>query len=121
MKDYPIEIDDYLSGNMSTSEKEAFETRLLTDIELSKELKLQKDMQKIYEDQKWLEEDKEILKTEKAVQLKSFFESNEAKSLKSTIDEVISENRATSTNKTFWFMGIAASIAVLITVSLFVF
>ncbi|WP_299439705.1 hypothetical protein [uncultured Aquimarina sp.] len=121
MKDYPIEIDDYLSGTMSTSEKEVFEEKLRTDTELAKELKLQRDMLAVYDDQEWLEGDKEILKTDKATQLKSFYESDEAASLKSTINEVISENRSNSQNKTFWFIGVAASIAVLISVSLFVF
>ncbi|WP_027392303.1 tetratricopeptide repeat protein [Aquimarina latercula] len=121
MKDYPIEIDDYLSGNMSTSEKQAFEARLLTDTELSEELKLQQDMQTIYEDQKWVEGNKDALKTTEATQLKAFYQSDEAATLKSTINEVISENRSNSQSKTFWFIGIAASIAVLITVSLFVF
>ncbi len=121
MKDYPIEIDDYLKGNMSASEKQVFEERLQTDTELAKELKLQRDMQIVYEDQKWLQGNEEALKTEGAKQLKSFFESNEASDLKATINEVISENRSGSRNKNFWFIGIAASIAVLLTISLFVF
>ncbi|WP_378183696.1 hypothetical protein [Aquimarina sp. SS2-1] len=121
MKDYPIEIDDYLSGAMSASEKQAFEERLRTDIELAEELRLQKEMLTLYEDQQWLEGDKSALKTKKAKQLQSFFESDEAAGLKSTIKEVILENRSSSKHKTFWFIGIAASIAVLLTVSLFVF
>ena len=121
MKDYPIEIDDYLSGAMSTSEKEIFEERLRADPLLAEELKLQKDMLTIYDDEGWLEGEKDTLKTKEATELKSFFESDEADNLKSTISEVISENRSNSQNKTFWFIGIAASIAVLISVSLFVF
>ncbi|WP_299244998.1 hypothetical protein [uncultured Aquimarina sp.] len=121
MKDYPIEIDDYLSGAMSASEKKAFEERVANDSVLAEELKLQKDMQIIYEDQEWLQGDTEALQTEKATQLKSFYESEEATNIKSAIQEVIAENRSESKNKTFWFIGIAASIAVLITVSLFVF
>ncbi|WP_299210956.1 hypothetical protein [uncultured Aquimarina sp.] len=121
MKDYPIEIDDYLSGTMSASEKQAFEERLIKDPVLAEELKLQKDMLTIYEDQEWLQGDKGALQTEEATQLKSFYESAEAANLKSTINEVITENRSGSQSKTFWFIGIAASIAVLITVSLFVF
>ncbi|MBQ4822808.1 hypothetical protein [Aquimarina sp. MMG016] len=121
MKDYPIEIDDYLSGNMSTSEKKAFEERLDTDPALAEELILQKDMLSIYEDQEWLEGDKNALKTEEAKQLKSFFESEEASDLKTTIREVVSENKYKPYNKSFWFIGIAASIALLITISLFVF
>ncbi|MFD2561660.1 tetratricopeptide repeat protein [Aquimarina rubra] len=121
MKDYPIEIDDYLSGAMSASEKQAFEERLRTDSALAEELKLQKEMLTMYEDQQWLEGDRDALKTKEAKQLQSFFESDEATSLKSTINQVITENRSGSKHKTFWFIGIAASIAVLLTVSLFVF
>ncbi|WP_298312395.1 hypothetical protein [uncultured Aquimarina sp.] len=121
MKDYPIEIDDYLSGTMSASEKQAFEERLVKDPVLAEELKLQKDMLTIYEDQEWLHGDTEALQTEEATQLKSFYQSDEAVNLKSTINDVIAENRSSSQSKTFWFIGIAASIAVLITVSLFVF
>ncbi|MHA7057879.1 hypothetical protein ACWGOQ_0011705 [Aquimarina sp. M1] len=121
MKDYPIEIDYYLSGAMSTSEKQAFEERLRADTSLAEELKLQKDMRSIYEDQKWEEGDKKALQTQEAKQLQSFFESDEAVHLKRTIKEVVSENSSRSPQKAFWFVGIAASIAVLLTVSLFVF
>ncbi|WP_299257123.1 hypothetical protein [uncultured Aquimarina sp.] len=121
MKDYPIEIDDYLSGTMSASEKQAFEKRVAEDSALAEELKLQKDMLTIYEDEEWVQGDKKVLKTDKALQLKSFYESDKAVNLKSTINEVIAENRSSSQSKTFWFIGIAASIAVLITISLFVF
>jgi len=121
MKNYPIEIDDYLSGTMSIEEKAAFEERLLTDTELASELKLQKDMLTIYEDQKWLEGDKEVLKRNEAKELKSFFVSDKAAQLQQSIKEVVAENRTNTPQKAFWFIGVAASIAVLITVSLFVF
>ncbi|WP_299884851.1 hypothetical protein [uncultured Lacinutrix sp.] len=121
MKDYSIEIDAYLNDTMSISEKQKFEEILLANPELLKELKLQKEMLVVYEDIEWLEGDKDVLKTDEAKKLKSFFESKEAANLKSTIQEVISENTSKSINKPFWFVGIAASIAILITVSLFVF
>ncbi|MDH7446935.1 tetratricopeptide repeat protein [Aquimarina sp. 2201CG14-23] len=121
MKEYPIEIDDYLNDMMSDSEKQAFEERLRTDAVLAKELKLQKDMLTIYEDKEWLEGNKEALQTDKATKLKSFFESDEAVDLKATIKDVVIENRSVSLNKSYWYMGIAASIAILFTISLFVF
>ncbi|MBW1297465.1 tetratricopeptide repeat protein [Aquimarina litoralis] len=121
MKDYPIEIDDYLSGNMSISEQQAFEERLRTDTELAKEFKLQKEMLAIYGDEEWVEEDTDILNTDKAKQLKTFFLGDESANLKATIQEVVVENHASSSYKRYWFIGIAASIAVLLTVSLFVF
>ncbi|GAA0733110.1 hypothetical protein GCM10009430_46970 [Aquimarina litoralis] len=121
MKDYPIEIDDYLSGNMSISEQQAFEERLRTDTELAQEFKLQKEMFTMYGNQKWIEGDMDILKTDQAKQLQSFFKSDKALEIKTTINEVISENRTNVNSKRFWFIGIAASIAVLLTVSLFVF
>lgn len=121
MKDYPIEIDDYLSGNMSIEEKTAFEERLRTDTELASELKLQKDMLTMYDDQKWLEGNKKVLKTSEAKALQSFFESDEATQIQESIKEVVAENRTNTPQKAFWYVGIAASIAVLVTVSLFVF
>lgn len=121
MKDYPIEIDDYLSGNMSISEQQAFEERLRTDTALAQEFILQKEMFAMYGNEKWIEGDTDILKTDKAKALQSFFKSDEALGIKATINEVITENRISMNSKKFWFIGIAASIAVLLTVSLFIF
>ncbi|WP_299609336.1 hypothetical protein [uncultured Aquimarina sp.] len=121
MKDYPIEIDDYLSGNMSISEQQAFEERLRTDAALAQEFKLQKEMFAMYGNESWAEGDEDILKTDQAKQLQSFFKSDEASDIKATINEVITENRTSVNSRRFWFIGIAASIAVLLTVSLFVF
>lgn len=121
MKDYSVEIDAYLNGTMSILEKQKFEERLLTDYLLSEELKLQKEMLVVYEDIEWLEGDKNVLNTDEAKQLKSFFESNEAANLKATIQEVVSKNTPKSKNKSFRFIGIAVSVAAIIIVSLFVF
>lgn len=121
MKDYPIEIDDYLSGNMSMSEQQAFEERLRTDTALAREFKLQKEMFAMYGNENWIEGDADVLKTDQAKQLQSFFKSDEATGLKATINEIIVENRTNVNSRKYWLIGIAASIAVLLTVSLFVF
>ena len=121
MKDYPIEIDDYLSGNMSVSEQQAFEERLRTDAALAQEFKLQKEIFEMYGNENWIAGDADVLKTDQAKKLQSFFQSDEAANLKATIDEVISENRTNVNSRKYWLIGIAASIAVLLTVSLFVF
>ncbi|MDY8137833.1 hypothetical protein [Aquimarina sp. 2201CG5-10] len=121
MNDNLLDIDNYLNGLMSEADKKAFETKVAADPALAEELKMEKEMRVIYGDEEWLDEDKGILQNEEAVQLKTFFRSEEAATFKNTIAEVISENRTPTKKRSFWFIGIAASIAVLLTVSLFVF
>lgn len=122
MSDFLEDIDNYLDGEMTIEEQTAFETKIASDPELSEAVKLQKDMRVMYDDHSWIEGDKKILQQDKAQQLQSFFGSEEAHAIQNTIAEVVSENREKSgTSNTFWWIGIAASIAVLIAISTFVF
>ncbi len=121
MNDFLLEIEKYLDNEMSLEEKEVFEAKVRADIALAQELKLQKDMRLVYDDEDWAVGNKEVLKNEKEKELTSFFRSDEATALKTSIDEVIADNRSSNKNKRPFFMGIAAAIAVLMTISLFVF
>ncbi|MCK8522691.1 hypothetical protein M0D21_13990 [Aquimarina sp. D1M17] len=121
MKDYPIEIDDYLNGKMSILEQQMFEEKLRTDAILAKEFKLQKEMLAVYGGKDWVEGDKNILKTDRAKQLRSFFQSEEASDLKVTIQAVVTGNRKNVNHKKLWSIGIAATVVILFMVSLFVF
>ncbi len=119
MNDFLLEIEKYLDNDMSLEEKETFEAEVNSNPALAEELKLQQDMRLVYEDEQWIEGDKQILKNKEAKSLKSFFKSKEAAFLKTSIEEVVIENR--SRNKSFYFIGVAASITILIIISLFVF
>ncbi|WP_109300518.1 tol-pal system YbgF family protein [Aquimarina sp. AU474] len=121
MNDFLLEIEKYLDNEMSVEEKQAFEIKVGNDITLAEELKLQKDMRLVYNEEDWAEGNKEILKNSEAKQLKSFFKSDETAVLKTSINEVIAENRLSTSNRRPLFIGIAAAIAVLMTISLFVF
>lgn len=121
MSDFVLEIDKYLSGDMSEIEKQAFEAKISSDPMLAEELKLQKDMRSIYDEQNWFEGDKKILKQEETKQLQTFFKSEESEVLKNTIQEVISENKSNSGNRFLPILKIAAVIAVLITISIYLF
>ncbi|SHI68829.1 tetratricopeptide repeat protein [Aquimarina spongiae] len=121
MSNFLEEIDKYLDNIMTREERRAFEERVDNDSTLAEELKLQKDMRTVYDDNDWIEGDKTALKNDEAKQLRNFFASDEAKSLKASITEVMDNNRLNSGNKRFYFLGIAASIIVLMTISIFVF
>ena len=123
MSDFLEEIDKYLDDIMTPEERKSFEEKVDNDSTLAEELKLQKDMRSIYEDKDWIEGDTTALKNNEAKQLSDFFRSDEASSLKESIAEVVDQNRTKSgnRNKNFYFLGIAASIIVLMTISIFVF
>ncbi|MBQ0735977.1 tetratricopeptide repeat protein [Aquimarina celericrescens] len=121
MSDFLTEIDKYLDDTMSSEEKKAFEDRLRTDSFLAEELKLQKDIRLIYEDKEWIQGNKSVLRSKHAKELNSFLKSEEAFSLQKTIKEVILEQQDTnSRNRTFYFVGIAAVLVVLIVISFFI-
>ena len=120
MSDFLEEIDKYLDGAMSSEEKRTFEEKVNLDITLAEELKLQSDMRSIYKDEEWIEGNRSALKNEHAKELNSFLKSGEASSLKKSIREVIDQNRTNSRNRQFYFVGIAAAIAVLMVISIFV-
>ena len=123
MSDFLEEIDKYLDDIMTPEEKKSFEEKVDNDSTLAEELKLQKDMRTVYDDNDWIEGNTTVLKNDEARQLSDFFGSEEASSLKESIAQVIDENRTTtgSRNKNFYFWGIAASIIVLMMISIFVF
>lgn len=122
MSDFLEDIDTYLDGEMTVDEQTAFEARVAADPELAEAVKLQKEMRVVYDDHGWVAGNKKVLQQENAQQLQSFFRSEEATALKNTIAEVVSENREKPrTSNAFRWIGIAASIAVLIAISTFVF
>ena len=123
MSDFLEEIDKYLDDIMTPEERKSFEEKVGNDSTLAEELKLQKDMRTVYDDNDWIEGDTMVLKNDEAKQLSDFFRSDEASSLKESIAGVMDENRvaAGGRNKNFYFLGIAASIIVLMTISIFVF
>lgn len=116
-----LEIDKYLDGEMSDIEKQTFETKIDSDPLLARELKFQQEMRVIYNNQKWLEGDKKVLEKKKSQQMLSFFKSEEANILKNTIEEVVSQNRSNSGNRNSLFLSIAATVAILIAISVFLF
>ncbi|GAA4274436.1 hypothetical protein U6A24_15805 [Aquimarina gracilis] len=119
MSDFLEEIDKYLDGAMSSEEKRTFEEKANLDATLAEELKLQRDMRSIYKDEEWIEGDKSILKGEEAKELGDFLKSKEAASIKETIKEVIDENRSNSGGRKFYFVGVAAAIAILLSIFIF--
>ncbi len=121
MSDFLLEIDKYLDNEMSLKEKQAFEEKVNSDPLLLEELKLQRDMRLMYSNEEWVAGDRKMLKNEGAKSLQSFFTSIEATFLKTTISEVIDENRSNIKNRKWYFVAIAAVIATLITVTIFVF
>lgn len=122
MREFLLEIDKYLEGNMTDVEKTSFEDEISHNTSLAEELKLQKDMRAMLSEDEWVDSDISILETESAKKMKSFLESEEATRLKHKIAEVVVENRKEKNrNSSFFKFAIAASIAVIMFVSVFNF
>ncbi|WP_299715823.1 hypothetical protein [uncultured Tenacibaculum sp.] len=122
MKDFLEAIDQYLDGEMNESEKLSFENQLSQDDKLNEAFTLQQEMRLLYSDDDWVSQDLSLLKTQKAKELRNYLDSKEALKLKTTLHEIVVENRVVpKNNNLFKRISIAASVLIFITASYFFF
>ena len=120
MTDFLKHIDDYLDGRLSQFQKQQFEDELSLNPDLQDALRLEKQMRTLLSDDAWIDPNFSLLESSKALEMNAFLESEEAHTIRDSIQQIITvKNESNLVSSKIFKFAIAASIAAIFLISLY--